>query len=176
MKNEERFKYILGGIGFLAIVTVILLIVLPGSSGNKNSTNTTGNSVTYSKEDQNRPKAVLSTKKLEWGEIKLQADTVSEVDLKNDGLSPLDITRMSTSCGCTSVKVIFPDGKETKEYSMHKSSEKVTVEPGQTVKLKIVYRPYTMPVEGFVTRQIFLETNDPVNKSLTIDASATVKK
>lgn len=175
MRKEDRIKYILGIIGILAVMVVLSLIVIGGPGSDSSGSNTEG-VASYGKEDQNRPKAVLSTTKIDWGTIKVSDTQESIVELKNDGQTPLEITRMSTSCGCTSVQAIYPDGKETKEYGMHKTSEKVTVAPNTTIKLKIIYRPFSMPVEGAVTRQVFLETNDPVNNKITIDASAVVKK
>jgi hypothetical protein len=175
MRKEGAMKYVLGGIGILAVALVLVLMAIGGFKGSSPSSEAQG-AVRYDKEDQNRPKAVLSTTTIEWGSIKVSDTQESIVELRNDGETPLEITRMSTSCGCTSVKVIYSDGNETKEYGMHKTSEKVTVASGTMVKLKIVYRPYSMPVEGAVTRQVFLETNDPANTKLTIDASAIVSK
>lgn len=174
MKTEKKLSIILTTLGIVALVTVVILIIFGGQDNDNKYKNETASNE-YTKEDQNRPKAVLSTKVINWNEIKLQDTATSEIELKNEGLSPLEITRMSTSCGCTSIQAVYNELK-TKEYTMHKTSEKLTLTPNTTAKLIITYRPYSMPVEGAVTRQVFLETNDPVNPKLIIDASAVVRK
>ncbi|PIZ00559.1 hypothetical protein COY62_01955 [bacterium (Candidatus Howlettbacteria) CG_4_10_14_0_8_um_filter_40_9] len=167
---KNNMNTILSVIGGLAIVAVVVMIVMsdPGSKKASDST--------FDKNDENRPVAVLSTKKIDWGEINLNDVKESEVELTNEGNSPLEIKGLSTSCGCTVVKV-SQNGTETKEYGMHEPlKNKVSIESKSLVKLKIIYRPYVMPVEGAVTRQVFIETNDPVNPKLEISASAVVKK
>jgi hypothetical protein len=168
----NKTKIVLAIAGFVALSTVIIMIVLSGGS----QTDSTQQATEYKKDDPNRPIAVLDQRKIDWGKIKESDTKESEIELKNDGNSPLEITKLSTSCGCTAVKVLN-NGTESKEYSMHKAlKEDITIAPKTSAKLKIIYRPFTMPVEGAVTRQVFVETNDPNNQSLEINASAIVNK
>lgn len=168
MKNN--MKTILGVIGILAFTAVVVMIVMsdPGSKKASDSA--------FDKNDENRPVAVLSTKKIDWGEINLNDVKESEVEMMNEGNSPLEIKGLSTSCGCTVVKV-SQNGTETKEYGMHEPlKDKISIASKSSAKLKIIYRPFVMPVEGAVTRQVYVETNDPVNPKLEIAASAIVSK
>jgi hypothetical protein len=167
---NDKIRNLLIGIGFLALTIVVVMIALSGGDENER------NVAKFNKDDSSKPKAVLVTNKINWGTINVNDTKESEIELKNDGNAPLQVTKLSTSCGCTSVRVSW-EGKNTKEYSMHQElKEKIEIAPKTVAKIKIIYRPYTMPVEGAVTRQVFIETNDPVNKSFEILASAVVKK
>lgn len=167
---KNNMNTILSVLGGLAIIVVVVLIVLSDPGPKKTST------TSFGKDDPARPVAVFSTKKIDWGEINLNDVKESDVELTNDGASVLDISSLSTSCGCTAVKV-YQNGTETKEYGMHDVlKDKISIDPKSSVKLKIIYRPFVMPVEGAVTRQVFIETNDPVNQKIEISASAIVQK
>ena len=173
MKNN--IKIILAIFGSLALVAVVVMIVLSDPALNKTSTSA------FKKDDPHRPIVILSLNKIDWGEISLRDIKESEVELKNDGVSSLEITKLSTSCDCTSVR-LFYNGTETKEYSMDMEgmrqalNDKISIAPKTSAKLKVIYRPFVMPVDGAVTRQVFIETNDPVNPKLEIKASAVVKQ
>ncbi len=172
MKNN--IKIILAIFGILTFIIVIVMIVLNVPESEKTKTN-------YKKDDPNRPIAVLQTDKIDWGEISLKDTKEGEVELRNDGVSPLEILKLSTSCDCTSVK-LFYNGSETKEYSMDMEgmrqamNSKISIASKTSAKLKVIYRPFVMPVNGAVIRQVFIETNDPVNPKLEIKASAMVNK
>jgi len=170
MKNKT-FPLIIGIIAVVSTFVIILVMIFSGGDDKKDSSTTD-----YGKSDSNRPIAVLSTKQIDWGEINLKDTKESEVELRNDGNSPLEINKLTTSCGCTAVKVSYNE-TTTKEYNMHQDlKEKISIAPKTAAKVKVIYRPFTMPIEGAVTRQVFIETNDPNNSKLEINASAVVEK
>ncbi|MCL5094332.1 MAG: DUF1573 domain-containing protein [Patescibacteria group bacterium] len=173
MKNLTTTAKVIIGIGVASAILIIGLVIFGGGSNDQNSTSS---ATEYRKDDPNRPIAILAQTKIDWGNINLKDTKESDIDLKNDGNSTLEITKLSTSCGCTGVKVSY-NGTDTKEYSMHQDlKDKISIAPKTSAKLKVIYRPFTMPVEGAVTRQVFIETNDPNNAKLEIDASAVVNK
>lgn len=165
----SKIKIALIVLGIIGFAAVFIALVLNSSGSNKTEV------ATYKKEDQKKPIFTVSSTKIDWGEINVKDTKSAEVEVKNSGASPLVITKMTTSCGCTSVKINYKSN-ETKEYNMHDPlNENISIEPGDTAKLTVIYRPFIMPVAGNVTRQIFIETNDPKTPSLEIQASAVVK-
>jgi hypothetical protein len=59
---------------------------------------------------------------------------------------------------------------------MHSLSNYVgEVLPGQQAIVKVIYRPYVMPVYGVVEREVYVTTNDPENERLVFKVKAMVK-
>lgn len=59
---------------------------------------------------------------------------------------------------------------------MHsKDSYIAEIAPNKEAKLKVIYRPYIMPVYGQVEREAYLSTNDPQNPKLVFKIKAQVK-
>lgn len=171
--GKNKLTIILTVIGITGFAGVSFMFAFTSPTENKTKASQVQ---TYQKNDPASPKAALSTKSIDWGKIKVSDTKISEVTLKNEGQNPLVLTKLSTSCGCTAVKVTA-DSVTTKEYSMHQSlKDNISIKPGETATLKVIYRPFTMPVEGPVTRQVFIGTNDPSNENLEINASAVVEK
>lgn len=49
------------------------------------------------------------------------------------------------------------------------------IEPGKKAKLSVIYRPSIMPVSGIVTRDVYIQTNDPEKPKLTFTVKADVE-
>lgn len=127
----------------------------------------------YKSDDPTAPKIVIAEKEQNLGEVKLSGGTVqTEFTIKNEGQNPLVFLGLNTSCGCTSAKVITPDG-ESPVYQMagHGKSVKWRGElaPGIEGKIVVFYDPSVHPdLKGDVMREIYIKTNDPNTPQETI--------
>lgn len=131
--------------------------------------------VNYQSSDKEKPKVEVKNNFLDMGEIKVSQEKAVEFTVKNIGQKPLQLFNISTGCGCTLATVII-DGKESEEFGMHTRSNYVgEILPGKEGKLKVIYRPYIMPVYGPVEREVYLSTNDPEMPKLTFKVKAFVK-
>lgn len=129
----------------------------------------------YSVSDKERPIVKSSYSSFDMGNIKVSDQKSADFDVKNIGKKPLQLYNISSSCGCTVGKIISGDN-ESPEFGMHSTSDYVAeVAPGKTVKVRVIYRPYVMPVYGVVTREVYITTNDPENSKLTFKVKANVK-
>lgn len=90
-------------------------------------------------------------------------------EFKNDGNEDLIISRLETSCGCTSASIIYK-GEEGPVFSMpghgrqNPQSWSVSIAPGDTVQVKIYYDPNVhKDFRGAAIREIYIYSNDPIN-------------
>lgn len=133
-------------------------------------------SASYATDDPARPIAVLEPASFDLGTIGVDDEPSKPVTLRNDGQSPLEISKVATSCDCTFATVTLADASRSPEFSMHTMSNWTgTIEPGQSATIDVVYRPAVMPVTGNVSRGVNIATNDPNNPMLTISFEATVQ-
>ncbi|MCL5433078.1 MAG: DUF1573 domain-containing protein [Patescibacteria group bacterium] len=131
--------------------------------------------LSYSAEQKDRPKTEINTTFYDLGNIKVSDVKQKDFSFKNIGTKPLQILNINSSCGCTDGKIIYKDFT-SKAYGMHSEREYVTeIMPGDTAILRLTYRPATMPVYGFVEREIYVTTNDPENQKLIFSIKANVK-
>ena len=87
----------------------------------------------------------LSATEFDFGEVP-DTQPVSQVfRVRNVGKGPLQITGVSTSCGCT----------------MARLSSSV-IPPGQRADLVVTFDPDYHPTQGQVVRLVWFATNDPV--------------
>jgi len=130
---------------------------------------------TYSKTDDLKPKLEIADTYYDLGTINVKNVATKDFVVKNSGQKPLQLSNVNSNCGCTSAKIIS-EGVETKESGMHRISPVVTeVAPGTEVTVRVIYRPFTMPVYGVVTREVYLDTNDPNLSKLILRIKANVK-
>ncbi len=112
----------------------------------------------------------------DFGEIKVSDTKEKEFVLKNTGSKPLQILNINSSCGCTAGKIIY-NNSETKEYGMHaQSGYLMDIAPGTEAKVKVIYRPFQMPVYGAVEREVYVTTNDPQREKLIFAVKAYVRQ
>lgn len=129
----------------------------------------------YSAVDSARPVAETPDSIFDFGEIKVSETKEKEFVLKNTGTKPLQILNINSSCGCTAGKIIY-NNSETKEYGMHSQSGYLTnILPGTEAKVRLIYRPFQMPVYGTVEREVYVTTNDPQREKLVFAIKAYVK-
>lgn len=131
--------------------------------------------VSYSSQDKEKPLVEAKETAFDMGTIKVSDQKEKLFTIKNIGKKPLQLSEFTTSCGCTSISIIT-QGKSSDEFSMHAQSDYVAnVAPKTEVKVKVIYRPYIMPVYGAVEREAYFSTNDPLNPKLVFKVKAFVK-
>lgn len=109
------------------------------------------------------------------GEMKVADVKSRDFVIKNIGDNPLQITSVSSSCNCTVGQIVY-QGKTSKEYGMHAPGGFVNqIAVGDTAIVRVIYKPYIMPVYGPVTRDVYVGTNDPDNPRLTFTVKTVVK-
>ncbi len=109
------------------------------------------------------------------GEMKVADVGTKDFVIKNTGDKPLQITSVSSSCNCTVGQIVY-QGKTSKEYGMHAPGGFVNqIAVGDTAIVRVIYKPYIMPVYGSVTRDVYVGTNDPANPRLTFTVKTVVQ-
>lgn len=59
---------------------------------------------------------------------------------------------------------------------MHAQSDDVfEIAPNTQATLRLTYRPFTMPVYGALTREVYVTTNDPSNPKLVFQIKTFVE-
>lgn len=104
------------------------------------------------------PQLVVTPPSHDFGDIR--PDPVEKTfNLKNGGDELLKITRVATSCSCTSGEL-----KDRK------------IEPGNSTILTVTFDPTAMdpPIRGEVLRIIYVQTNDPDQEEKEIEITANV--
>lgn len=129
----------------------------------------------YTANQTDRPKAEAKETLKDIGTMKVSEEKEASFSLKNVGQKPLQLSNVSSSCGCTVGKITI-DGKESEEFGMHNVSDFVgEILPGKEALVKVIYRPYIMPVYGTIEREVYITTNDPENPKLVFKVKAYVK-
>jgi len=118
--------------------------------------------VTETKVDPNAPVMEFETEVIDYGKIEQNADGVRVFKFKNTGTSPLIISRIQSSCGCTVPKKpedpIMPgkDGEIEVKYATNRIggfNKTITIfsnatEPSKRVRIKgIVLKPESAVVK-----------------------------
>ncbi|QQG43992.1 MAG: DUF1573 domain-containing protein [Candidatus Roizmanbacteria bacterium] len=161
--------------GLIAGITIFSVIIIVGSYFIFSSGNKPVNLLTYTAADKEKPQVQVKKTSFDLGNMKVSDEKSNDFIIKNTGSKPLQISKITTSCSCTFAKIIY-DGKESKEFNMHsKDSYIAEIAPNKEAKLKVIYRPYIMPVYGQVEREAYLSTNDPQNPKLVFKIKAQVK-
>lgn len=162
-------KFLIGALVFFSILIIALGYFFFGKN------QTSAQIIFYKLSDQERPQVEVKKTFLDLGEMKVSEEKTAVFTIKNVGRKPLQLYGVSSSCGCTAGQVIV-DGKESKEYGMHAVSDLVgEIAPQKEGKVKVIYRPYVMPVYGLVEREVYVKTNDPKNPQLTFAIKVKVK-
>ncbi len=166
-------KIILALIGGFTLIAVAIIVVF--SANEQKTTNSSTLVASYSSQDADRPKAKASSSFSDLGKMKVNEEKTGEFTIENSGSKPLQLFGVSSSCGCT-LGVVTINGQKSPEFGMHsKGTWTGTVDPGKKAELSVIYRPYIMPVSGVVTRDVYVQTNDPKNAKLTFTVKAYVE-
>jgi hypothetical protein len=136
----ENNKKTLLAVLVIAIIAAALLTSIPNATG--------------------PPRIQVSPDSFDFG--KMEPKAAEQVfSLKNVGGMPLEILKISTSCGCTTA---WADSE--------------TVQPGEETVLHVKFDPNAMPktVAGKVLRVVYLKSNDPETPELEIEITANVQE
>ncbi len=103
---------------------------------------------------QSGPAILFETLVYDFGTIKRHADGTCSFVFKNTGDSPLLITKVSASCGCT-----VP------------SYPKAPILPGESETVKVAYNTKTV---GVFSKTINVSTNDPQHPTVVLTIKGAV--
>lgn len=132
--------------------------------------------LSYSKSDTEKPQMAISERDFDFGKIKLSDIATKEITVSNIGTKPLTLSDFTTSCGCTTIQLIYDD-KKSQQFSLHqKRAWQKDIAVGGKAIIKIKYEPKAMPVTGEVKRTAFFKTNDPNNTDVQINFKVFVEK
>ncbi len=158
-----------------SIVVSFGLIIVAGALINKQIQ---PSSVNLAKTDL-KTRLRLKRAEHDWGQIRINGGDVKQsFVIENIGEGPLQLYNIKTSCMCTTAYLSLDDQKSP-VFGMHdKSSYIMTVPPGKSAKLNVVFNPaYHGPAGlGQITRMVTIETNDRENPKLTFKLMALVTK
>lgn len=167
--GEKKVFLIIGGF------TVLVLILIFFFAVNEQKNSASSQIVSYTAEQSDRPKAQIAETFSDLGTMKVNEEKKAEFTIQNQGQKPLQLFNISSSCGCTLGQITI-DSNKSPEFGMHSQSNWAgTVEPGKKATVDVIYRPYIMPVQGEVTRDVYVQTNDPENSKITFTVKANVE-
>ncbi len=173
MKNLSTEKIVFLIIGGLTVFVLVLIGIFSVNEQKQAQGNTTVAS--YSTSDKDRPKVTVASTFNDLGTMKVKDEKSAEFTIENIGNKPLQLSKIKSSCDCTFGQVII-DGTKSPEFSMHAANPWVgIVDPGKKATLSVIYRPSIMPVSGVVTRDVYVQTNDPEKSNLTFTVKAFVE-
>lgn len=109
----------------------------------------------------NSSKIELELYEFEFGDVVNGTLVGKDIRIKNQGAVPLEITSVSTSCGCTMAEVDSP-----------------TIQPGASGTLQIEFDSgaHGPDMTGELMRQVFVESNDPDQPMVTVTFTVNVIK
>ncbi len=163
---------IIGGVIFIIVLMTGAYFLIGGNGGSSESS---VKILSYTTNDIARPKAKIRSTAADLGKMKVSDEKDASFTITNAGQKPLQLYDITSSCMCTFGQIIL-DGKASEEFGMHGTSNYAAeIAPGQQAILKVIYRPYLMPVYGSVEREVYMATNDPQNTKLVFKVNAYVQ-
>lgn len=170
MGTDKIIFFIIGGFTLLALVGIFFFSVQE-----QKQAKTQTNIVSYEKTQTDRPIVSYSAESADLGVMKVKDEKKADFTIENKGTKPLQLYKINASCDCTFGKLTV-DGNASPEFTMHAKSNWVgVVGPGKSATLSVIYRPFIMPVKGPVTRDVYVQTNDPEKPFLTFSVKAVVE-
>jgi len=163
----------------LAIIVIgSLIFVLKAKSSNQPKTVKDDQVSQASEENQGEPKLEYNKEEFKFGTISMKKGNVKHLfPIKNTGSGNLKISKMATSCMCTTAQLIVGE-KKSPLVQMHDGAAAWTEElkPGQEGQIEVVFDPAAHGPEGVgeIMRVISFESNDPANKKVELHFSANV--
>ena len=113
-----------------------------------------------------RPKIAVEPERYDLGRVSMAAGVISRsFRVRNEGTTDLVITGISTSCGCTTAKLVVGE-VESPVFGMHDNPEwSGVLTPGESGELQVFFDPAHHGLEGTgpFTRFVLIESNDPIN-------------
>src|SRR3989344_6166355 len=162
-------KKLVAGIVIFSLVFIIGSYLLLNSSSKPQS-----KVLSYSSKDKEKPIAEVKESFKDFGKIKVSDSQKATFIVKNIGTKPLQLSDLNSSCCCTVGQIIYK-GSESKEFGMHSPGTEVfEIAPQTEAQVRVTYRPFVMPVNGLVEREVYMNTNDPDNSKLIFKVKAFV--
>lgn len=170
MGTDKLIFFIIGGFTVIILVLIILFSINEGKQSQ-----TTANITAFSVNDKDKPEFAVSAIFFDLGKMKVKDEKTAEFLIENKGTKPLSLFKVSSSCDCTFGQITI-EGNKSPELGMHsRNSWTGTIDPGNKAILNVIYRPFIMPVKGIITRDVYLQTNDPRNPKLIFTVKAEVE-
>lgn len=172
INNMSTDKRVLVIIGVFTVAILVLIALFSVNEGKQNQA--AANVVSFSANDKDKPEIAVSSTFSDLGNMKSKDEKAAEFTIENKGTKPLSLFKISSSCDCTFGQITI-DGVKSPEFTMHsKNPWTGIIEPGKKANLSVIYRPFIMPVKGVVTRDVYVQTNDPAKPKLTFTVKANV--
>lgn len=162
-------------IGLVAVTLVILAggVMLVGSAPAPKAIQASQNA-----------KAETSETSFDWGEIKYDGPKATKTfKIKNAGSDILQLTKVKTSCTCTTAQIIInpsdPNAKRSPIFSMHAAAGWIgEVTAGQEADLVVIFDQSFHGPSGVgpIERLISVETNDVKSPKLEFTLTGNVVK
>ncbi len=130
------------------------------------------------KAPRDRPVVEVSPESADLGNVSIAGgEVVTTFQVKNAGKNRLVITNLATSCGCTTAALVVR-GVEGPRFGMDMGQGSGPAEweaelsPGETATLKVYYDPRVHEdLRGFVIREVYIYSNDPVDPVVKVRIS-----
>lgn len=168
MRDKSLF-FLISGFSFLVIIFIAVFAI-----NESKQSQSSGSFVTYAASDKDKPQAYVPSLFTDIGSLSVNDEKRTDFAITNKGTKSLQLSQISASCDCTFGQLTI-GGIKSPEFGMHSNSNWIgTVAPGGKATLTVIYRPYIMPVKGFITRYVYVTTNDPQNSRLTFTIRANV--
>lgn len=104
------------------------------------------------------PRIVIDPSTFDWGEVSNDHPVTRSFAVRNTGGQPLEISGLSTSCGCTTAEI-----------------DQERVPPGEATTLHVTFDPTAHPdLRGSVVRAVYLRTNVPEQPEAVLELQVTV--
>jgi hypothetical protein len=118
----------------------------------------------------------------DFGDIKLRGGDVShKFQVKNEGVDPVVIERVYTSCMCTTAYITDISGERYGKFGMqgHRGlalDTSIKIDPGETAEVEVIYDPFAHGPNGTgkIKRIIYLETNSEQTPKVEITFKGNV--
>ena len=169
MKANTTILWIIGGFVGLAAIGIGFVAWTESKAASG------GDVLQYQTADTDRPAAQVTETLKDIGTMGVNDEKTTDFTITNTGTKPLQLFNITSSCDCTA-GVITINGTKSPEFSMHDKKQWTgTLDPGQSATVAVIYRPRIMPVQGDISRSVYVQTNDPDNKQLTFTIKTFVQ-
>ena len=127
---------------FVAITITLSVLIMVGFTFFTRGSETQTKNQTYQASDKEKPQVLTKTVVADLGDMKVSDEKSYDFIISNSGKKPLQLSKVSTSCGCTIAQIII-DGKISPEFGMHSNSNYIAeVQPGKKTTITTIYKPY----------------------------------
>lgn len=163
----------LGTFAIIALIAIAGGIILGLALGRSNSAGSAS-----------APKIIFEHNNFDAGDISMAQGMVTHIyKFKNDGKSPLKLSKIETTCMCTQASIRYK-GSESPKFGMpgHGSVSSLwdgaDIAPGDEAELVVVFDPnaHGPDATGSIKRGIILTANDPENKQAEVFFSGNVTR